>query len=164
MTIYMHLFIELQFTIPIHTMQHEVRSSVFLPDFSPPDFGGAQMHELSIAESILEIVRQYVPEDELPQVREVRVKVGTQAGIVVDSLLFSYEAITQESPLSGSMLVIDSIPFQIRCNACGLVSSPEGGTRECPNCDGYDTVVLSGTELQVVDMEVGDTGQPGEQL
>lgn len=38
------------------------------------------MHELSIAQGILDIIGQYVPEGQAPEVRAVRVRVGQMAG------------------------------------------------------------------------------------
>ena len=43
------------------------------------------MHEMGIAESVLDIVRQYVPEARGPLVRRVTVRVGEHAGVPVDS-------------------------------------------------------------------------------
>jgi hydrogenase nickel incorporation protein HypA/HybF len=55
------------------------------------------MHELSIAQSIVEIVHQYVPVGNCRSVKTVRVLVGEHAGVVPDSLSFCFEAITAET-------------------------------------------------------------------
>ncbi|MBX2991047.1 MAG: hydrogenase maturation nickel metallochaperone HypA [Bacteroidetes bacterium] len=60
------------------------------------------MHELSIAESIVDIIRQYFEEKELPRVYDVSVKIGALAGVVPDSLEFSFAAITADTPLPNS--------------------------------------------------------------
>jgi Zn finger protein HypA/HybF involved in hydrogenase expression len=48
------------------------------------------MHELGVAQSILDIVRQYVPEDQERAVRAVKIRIGEMAGIVADSLEFAF--------------------------------------------------------------------------
>ena len=67
------------------------------------------MHELSLATSILDIVRQYVPIDRAPAVRTVRVRVGDLAGVVPDSLAWCFSAIASETPYARASLAIDPV-------------------------------------------------------
>jgi len=112
------------------------------------------MHELSIAQSILDIVRQSVPEKELPAVRFVTLQVGDLAGVVPDSLEFSFTVLTTNTPLRDAKLHIDHIPFVVMCNPCGKSFTNEIGFVLCPTCGGADTKILSGMELQVVEIEL----------
>jgi hydrogenase nickel incorporation protein HypA/HybF len=116
------------------------------------------MHELSIAYGIVDIVHQYVQPPERELVRAVRLKVGEQSGVVVDSLEFSYAAITADTDLKGSRLEIEHIPFVIECRSCGKRSETEMGMVLCPACGQADTTVVSGTELQVLDIQITDHG------
>jgi hydrogenase nickel incorporation protein HypA/HybF len=112
------------------------------------------MHELSIAHGIVDIVRQYVQPPELNQVRSIRLKVGEHSGVVIDSLEFSFEAITADTDLSDSRLEIRQIPFVIECRSCGKQSRTEMGVVVCPECGQTKTNVVSGTELQVLEIEM----------
>lgn len=114
------------------------------------------VHELSIAENILSIVGRYVPEGERPFVRSVKVSIGAQAGIVPDSLKFCFEAVVSESPFPAATLVIENVPFTIRCRTCGAISSPEDGTLLCASCGSSDAEITGGTEMRVVEVEVDD--------
>ena len=114
------------------------------------------MHELSIAHNIVEIVRQYVQEPDLKLVRSIRVKVGEHSGVVVDSLEFSFSAITADTDLKSSRLDVDRIPFMIECRICGARSRTNWGVARCPLCGRTETTVISGTELQVLDIELDD--------
>jgi len=114
------------------------------------------MHELSVAQSIVDIIRQHVPEPELPNVRTVRLKIGTVAGIVQDSLEFSFGVITAETPLAQAALTVESIPFAIRCNKCGNESLNELGIILCSTCGSSDTRVIAGTEMQIAAIELED--------
>ena len=120
------------------------------------------MHELSIAENILSIVERYVPESERRLVRTVKVSVGAQAGIVPDSLQFSFEAIISESTLAGATLTIETVPFTIRCRSCGRGSTPEDGTLTCSQCGSMDTEVTGGTEMRVIEVELDDMPEEGQ--
>ena len=114
------------------------------------------MHELSVAENIVEIVHQYVPAAERPLVRRVFALVGQQSGIVADSLVFGYQAITAGTDLERSTLEIEHVPFVIRCHDCERESSPELGGRICVHCQSMNTSVLSGTELRIKEIETDD--------
>jgi hydrogenase nickel incorporation protein HypA/HybF len=117
------------------------------------------MHELSIAESIVDIVHQYVAPERLCDVRSVSVKVGTFSGVVPDSLEFSYQAINAGTPLERSFLSLERIPFVVLCRNCQWQSESEDGVVLCPKCSSYNTEILSGSELQVKDIELDDVQQ-----
>jgi len=114
------------------------------------------MHELSIAQSVLEIVRQSVSDRDLKSISAVTMKVGELAGVVTDSLEFSFKALISDTPFSDASLVIETVPFTIRCLSCGKTSRVESGFSVCPACSGADTRVLSGNELQVVSIELNE--------
>jgi hydrogenase nickel incorporation protein HypA/HybF len=115
------------------------------------------MHELSIAQNIIEIVQQRIPKPEWRQVTAVRVKIGAVAGIVPDSLKFSFQAITAESALCNTQLITEHIPFRIHCHACNTTTENEDGFAMCGECESTDIQVISGTELQVVEIELNET-------
>lgn len=114
------------------------------------------MHELSIAQNILEIVHQSVPKGELKDVRVVRLKVGTFSGVVADSLEFCFSAVTAGTVLSDARLEITPIPFRIRCEQCGREFENDIGFVVCPQCAGTQTTIISGRELQVSEIELDD--------
>jgi hydrogenase nickel incorporation protein HypA/HybF len=117
------------------------------------------MHELSIAQNIVEIIQQRIPESEWKQVATVRIKVGVVAGIVPDSLKFSFQAITAESALCNAQLITEHVPFRVHCRACDTNTENEDGFAMCGECESTDIQVLSGTELHVVEIELEETAQ-----
>lgn len=68
------------------------------------------MHEMGIAESILDIVRQYVSIERASLVRSVCVRVGTQTAVLPESLEFCFSAIVANTPYAGAVLCIDRVP------------------------------------------------------
>ena len=112
------------------------------------------MHELSIAESILDIISQNVPKEDLGNVRTVTMKIGAMAGVVCESLEFSFQALTAGTPLAKASLSIDHIPFQVHCSSCNKTLQSQFGMAVCPWCSGTETKVVSGTELQVVSIDL----------
>lgn len=67
------------------------------------------MHELSVANSILDIVCRHVPAAQGPLVRAVRVRVGDGAGVLPDSLEFCFEAIVAGTPYASARLAVDRV-------------------------------------------------------
>jgi len=114
------------------------------------------MHELSIAENIVEIIHQHVEKERLIDVRSVRVKVGAFSGVVADSLEFSYQAITAATPLEQSFLSMERIPFVVLCEDCKEKLMNDDGVTQCLSCGSYRTKIISGRELQVKDIELED--------
>jgi hydrogenase nickel incorporation protein HypA/HybF len=114
------------------------------------------MHELSIAQNIVDIMDQYVPAGQAGTVRLVKVRIGPLAGIVADSLGFCFEAIVGGTPFENARLDIEETPVRSRCDACGRIFAVEGAAFSCPGCGGAELTLLSGTELQVVEIELSD--------
>lgn len=114
------------------------------------------MHELSVAQNIIEMVQQHVPPPQWKDVATVRVKIGAVAGIIPDSLEFSFQAITSNSSFSHVRLVTERIPFRVQCHSCRAVTENEDGFALCGECESADTHILSGTELQLAEIELND--------
>jgi len=114
------------------------------------------MHELSVAQSILEIVQQHVPEPQAWAVQAVRVRVGRLAGVVTDSLEFCFSAIITDTPWKTAKLDIEEIPTVCLCSDCAGRFAVTDGAFRCPSCGGVNVQLISGTELQVVEIDLAD--------
>ena len=114
------------------------------------------MHELSLAQNIVEIIQKFVPKEEWNRIRAVRTIVGEHSGVISDSLQFSYQAITSATILDQSHLEIETVPFMIHCSACDKDSSTEMGNRQCASCGSFNTNILAGIELTVREIEITD--------
>ncbi len=116
----------------------------------------SHMHELSIAENIVEIIQDHVPSSGLSRVRNVKLKIGELAGVVPDSLEFCFDAITDQTPMRDAVLVVEHVPFVIECHTCGLVSTNDVGIILCARCGSDETKMVSGNELLVMAIEMLD--------
>lgn len=112
------------------------------------------MHELSLAKDILEIIRQNVSKEDLSSVKKVVIRAGQFSGVVFDSLKFSFQAMTSQTELEGAELEVIEIPFQLKCNSCCEITSNEFGMSVCSDCGSGDTEIISGTELQVIEVKL----------
>lgn len=114
------------------------------------------MHELSLAQDIIETVKQNVTVTELSKVREIIVEVGAFSGVVADSLKFSFEAITSGTELNDAVMKIVDIPFCLKCNDCGNETSTEIPMLLCSICGSSNTQILSGDELRVKELKIAE--------
>ena len=112
------------------------------------------MHEMSIAQSIVEIVEDVQREQGVARVDKVFVTVGKLVGIVPDSLEFSFQAITAGTRLDGAALVIESVPIRARCGGCGHTFEVESFVFRCERCEGTSLEIVAGNELVVREIEV----------
>jgi hydrogenase nickel incorporation protein HypA/HybF len=114
------------------------------------------MHELSIAENILDLVKDHVQPPDYRLVSSVKVRIGALAGVVPDSLEFCFSAITSETPFVASKLEIERVPAVMECSTCDSTFPSEMGIVLCPRCGNGNTKLISGTELQVAEIELLD--------
>jgi hydrogenase nickel incorporation protein HypA/HybF len=114
------------------------------------------MHELSVAQEILGIVNEYVPDPKPNSVKSVKVKIGKLSNILTDSLTFCFEAITSDTPLNGAKLEVIETPVKIICNGCNKESEIEPPVFACPVCGNNQIKIISGTELRVDEIELFD--------
>jgi len=115
------------------------------------------MHELSIAQSILDIVREEMQVHGIRRLLAVRLAVGELSAVVPDSLHFCWGMVSEGTAAEGSRLVIEQIPVRARCGACGLDFEVRDFRFVCPVCEGKEIDLLSGRELVIQDLEVEDT-------
>ncbi|HVB74927.1 MAG TPA: hydrogenase maturation nickel metallochaperone HypA [Ktedonobacteraceae bacterium] len=112
------------------------------------------MHELAIAQSIFEAVETRATECKAIRVKGVRLKIGEASGIVADSLAFCFEMLTSLDPmLAGAHLLVDAVPHRARCRHCDREFAIANYIARCPTCQEWSTDIVSGTELQILEME-----------
>lgn len=113
------------------------------------------MHELAIAESIVDAVRTKAAECSAARVTSVRLKVGEASGIVTDSLTFCFEMVASLDPMvAGARLAVDTVPHRAWCRSCAAEFPVINFVARCPTCEEWSREVLSGTELQILEMEI----------
>ena len=111
------------------------------------------MHELSICQSISKIVGKNAAGRE---VRVVRLRVGKLRQIVPDTLVYCWSLVSEQTPLAGSRLEIESVPATIRCLRCGHSQELTEVLLECDACGGSDVEIASGEEFLITSLELAE--------
>ena len=111
------------------------------------------MHELSIAQSLVETAAAAAAANGIRRVETVHLKLGALAGVVKASLLFAYDIATANTPLAGSTLAIEEVPVVILCPQCERERTlPNAQLLWCPVCHTPTGQIVQGKELELVSL------------
>lgn len=112
------------------------------------------MHEMSIAQSVIDIVEEEMQKNNAKVLRSVRLNIGQMSAIVPDSLSFCFEIIIKDTPLDGARLIMDLIPLMGYCHACEEEFEIEDYVFSCPKCGDTKIETTAGQDLSIVEIEV----------
>jgi hydrogenase nickel incorporation protein HypA/HybF len=112
------------------------------------------VHELSIAQSIVETVVSQAQAHQASHVTCVRLRIGELTAIIEDALMFSFEIVAQDTVASGARVEIEAIPWTVRCSECAHEYRVSEGIPTCPDCGHAGGETIAGRELQIVEMDV----------
>jgi hydrogenase nickel incorporation protein HypA/HybF len=115
------------------------------------------MHEMSIVEALLDLVRDELRPYPDARVRVVRVRIGQLRQVEPTTLEFCYKAATADTPLAGSRLEIQPVQATARCEVCSLQFDVEEDWFECPRCHSISTRLLAGDEIELTSLEIAVT-------
>ena len=112
------------------------------------------MHEMGIANSILEGVAAEIRRRPGSRPVKVGVRIGELAGVDPDALRFAFEALTLETELQGLELDVEYRAPHGRCRDCRNEYEIRGFELKCPGCGSLDAECISGDELEFAYLEV----------
>jgi hydrogenase nickel incorporation protein HypA/HybF len=114
------------------------------------------MHELGIAQSVLDAVA--VEAARHPGARPVKVvvRVGELAAVDPDALQFSFEVLTSETEFQDLQLEIEICPRRHRCLECETEFDVKDLDFRCPRCGAVRNQCVSGDQLELGYLELED--------
>jgi hydrogenase nickel incorporation protein HypA/HybF len=112
------------------------------------------VHEMSIAQSLIDIVREEMIKNNANIIRTVRLSVGEMSAVVPESLEFCFSILTSKTPLEGVRLIMDIVPLKGYCRECEGIFKIENFIFVCPSCGSGQVEAIEGKDLSIVEMEV----------
>lgn len=112
------------------------------------------MHEMSIAQSIIDIVREEMEKHNARVLRSIRLSIGQMSAVVPESLSFCFKVITTGTEFEGAKLIMEIIPIRGYCPQCKREFTIEDFNFECPFCKDTDIDITGGQDLSIVELEV----------
>ncbi len=104
------------------------------------------MHELSLAEAVVEIASRHAAGR---SVHRVELRVGHLRQVVPSALEFAFALLSDGTVLDGAELVIEDVPARGLCRHCGTETTMTQFPLQCSSCGGLDLEIVAGEELLV---------------
>ena len=117
-----------------------------------------RMHEMGIANSVLDAVRTEMDRYPGHSPCKVGVRIGEMTAIDQDAFRFCFEAMIQETDLALLELAVEICPRRQRCQACAESFIVRDYDTQCPRCKSLETTCISGDELELAYLEVEEYG------
>lgn len=114
------------------------------------------MHEMSLAEGVLQLVQETALRERALRVKRVVLEIGSLSSVEPDALKFCFEAVTLGSALQGAVLEIVLVPGAGWCLACAQAVPMSALYTACPQCGSYQVQPTSGTEMRVREIEIDE--------
>jgi hydrogenase nickel incorporation protein HypA/HybF len=109
------------------------------------------MHELAIAESVVDIATRHAAGR---RVARVELEVGHLRQVVPSALSFAFELVARGTPVEGAELSMREVEAAGRCLSCGADTPLPTLPLTCGSCGGFDVEVTRGEELRVEALEL----------
>lgn len=105
------------------------------------------MHELAIAQSIIELADAEANRMGLAGLSAIGVRIGSLAGVNCEALRFGFTAIIAGTALEKTALEIEEIEARGQCLRCRNQQILSDIIQACPQCNGFAWEVIQGEEL-----------------
>jgi hydrogenase nickel incorporation protein HypA/HybF len=113
------------------------------------------MHELSIANSLVDVATEHARANGAERILSVTVRVGALSCVHKSALEFSFELVSQGTMLEGASLQIIDVPVAVFCETCQReVELAEIQRFRCPDCDTPSADIRRGRELDIATIEI----------
>ena len=112
------------------------------------------MHELSIANSVLEALRAEVGQRPGARLCKVGLRIGELAGVDPEALSFSFSVLVRGTEFERVALEIESSAHRQRCPQCGRTFTVVNYDVACPDCGAARTECIGGDELELAYLEL----------
>lgn len=112
------------------------------------------MHEMSICESIIQVIEGQAVEQTFTSVKTVCLEIGPLAGVELEALRFSFDVVTRGTIAENSKLEVIELPMNAWCMPCSKNVDVKVRFDPCPHCGSYQVQITGGDELRIKNMEV----------
>lgn len=112
------------------------------------------MHEMSLCESLRDIIEEQARAQSFTRVKRVVLEVGALSGVEVEALRFGFDVTMRGGPAEAAVLEIVDKPASAWCFPCGTAVSVSRRLDPCPRCGSHQLQVTGGDDLRILELEV----------
>lgn len=107
------------------------------------------MHELSLIEEVIRVLRKSAAENNITNIKKVKLVVGKLVAALPDSIQFCFEVLAKEPPFSNTRLEIEETDICGRCKSCKRKFVINNNVFYCSFCGSPSVEIVAGNELYV---------------
>lgn len=111
------------------------------------------MHELKIAEELIEIVLKVAESENLKKVTKVNIQFGKMIMIVPDVFRFVFESAVKGTIAKDAKLILKVLPVKFACKKCKEETEIDDLIFVCPYCGSNDLELIQGRETFINSIE-----------
>lgn len=112
------------------------------------------MHEMSLCEGILDILKAQAEKEHFTKVKRVAVDIGPLSCVEPEALRFGFDVVMKGSLAEGATLEISRPPAEALCLTCLKTVPVAQRFDTCPECGSGALHVTSGEEMKIRELEV----------
>lgn len=112
------------------------------------------MHEMSLAENVLQIIEEAARSQGYTRVKAVWLEIGQLACVEQEAMRFCFDAVMRDSIVQDARLEIIEIAGQAWCEKCACIVPLAALYEACPNCGSQGLEVRGGDAMRVKELEV----------
>lgn len=112
------------------------------------------MHELALATSLVEAIREEALRRGFARVRRITLEIGALSHVEPEAIAFCLDVAARGSPAEAAALVVERPPGAALCADCGARVAIGARGDPCPACGGFRLLVERGEELRLLELEV----------
>lgn len=128
------------------------------------------MHELAIAQQLIEIIEENAKKHSLSSVKLARLRIGKMSAFNPENIKFCFNSYEKNELLKDIKLEIEEAPVELECQNCGhkwldtrfddldfahdIAHNPiQYQPPSCHKCNTQGPKITSGNQMQLVDLE-----------
>jgi hydrogenase nickel incorporation protein HypA/HybF len=112
------------------------------------------MHEMSLAESVLQIIEEAAIAQKFTRVKTVWLEIGQLSCVEKEAMQFCFDAVMCDSIAAHSKLEIISVAGEGWCETCACTVPITTLHEVCRNCGSYGLKISAGDAMRVKELEV----------
>lgn len=112
------------------------------------------MHELSLAESMVRELVDYIEKNSVKKVFAVSVVIGKLSGVEKEPFEFAFPIAAEGTLLETAMLNVEVQKVVVLCNECGTKTTLDIPFMKCSSCSSRNVKIVNGKEFLIKSMEI----------
>lgn len=112
------------------------------------------MHEMSLADSVLQVIEDSARVNGFTRVKTVWLEIGELAGVEPEAMRFCFDMVVKNTLAEGTQLEIIETAGTGWCMPCGQTVPLRQRYDPCPHCEGFQVQPTGGLEMKVKELEV----------